>query len=167
MNSFKLPARLQPISGQGLLVNSKRILLLLLLLQGLTLWVNGQSTVARGKVVNEANLPVSGASVQVKNSTIGTSTDEEGNFVITLPAANSVLVFSTVGYTQRELPASSNMNVQLQPLDNSLGEVVVVGYGTQRRVSVTGAVDKVGASAIEGKPVENVSQALQGVSPNL
>lgn len=167
MNLFKLPARLQPSPRWGLLVNSKRLLLLLLLLQVLSVWVNAQSTVVRGKVVNEANQPISGASVQVKNSTVGTSTDESGDFVLTLPSANAVIVFSTVGYTQRELPASSNMNVQLQPLNNSLGEVVVVGYGTQRRVSVTGAVDKINAQAIEGKPVANLSQALQGIAPNL
>src|SRR5687768_11373852 len=111
MNFFKLPARLQPVTRRGLLVMSKRILLLLLLLQGFTVLVFAQSTVARGKVVNESNLPISGASVQVKNTNVGTSTNEEGNFEITLPSGSAVLVFSRVGYTIRELAASANMSI--------------------------------------------------------
>jgi len=132
------------------------------------LMVVAQTTTIRGQVTNEVNEPVIGATIQLKGSTIVATTDETGNFTIAVPSRSGTLVFSYVGYTQRELPISGEtMSVQLQPLDNSLSEVVVIGYGTQRRVSVTGAVDKINTDAIEGKPVANLSQALQGVSPNL
>ncbi|MBB1286006.1 TonB-dependent receptor [Flavisolibacter sp. BT320] len=144
----------------------KRIVLLVVLLQCLTLLAYSQTT-ARGKVVNDSNSPLPGVTVQLKNTTTVTTTDVDGNFSLTLPSAGGVLVFSSVGYTSRELPASTNMTVQLQTASNTLADVVVVGYGTQRRVSVAGAVDQIRSEAIEGKPVANVSQALQGVSPNL
>jgi TonB-linked SusC/RagA family outer membrane protein len=152
----------------NLLAKCKYIAILAILLQCLLVNVYGQSTVVRGRVVNEANAPIQGATVSIKNASSVTTTDAEGNFSLNAPSSNSVLVVSYVGYTARELPVSTTtMTVQLQPVNNSLGEVVVVGYGTQRRVSVSGAVDRISAEAIEGKPVVNLSQALQGVSPNL
>ncbi|RYY59323.1 MAG: TonB-dependent receptor, partial [Chitinophagaceae bacterium] len=154
-----LPPAVQPFR--------KRAGFLLVTLLFLSSFVFAQVTV-RGKVVNESNTPIAGVSVQVKNSPTGTSTNADGDFTVTVPAATSVLVFSYVGYATIEQAAGvSSATIQLQPQSASLGEVVVVGYGTQRRLSVTGAIDKINASAIEGKPVVNVSQALQGVSPNL
>lgn len=140
---------------------------MILLLSPLSIAAFAQTTV-NGKVVNESNAPIAGATVQVKNSTTGTATNDKGEFSLSVPGASSVLVFSYVGYTPVEQAAGvSNATIQLQPLSASLNEVVVVGYGTQRRVSVTGAIDKIGAQAIDGKPVVNTSQALQGVSANL
>ena len=129
MNSFMLPAGLQSsISSGGLLAKCKRIALLMVLLQCMCTLAFSQSTVVRGKIVNESNQPIAGATVQLKNSTTGTSSDAAGNFALTVPAGTSTLVFSYVGYTPRELPVTGNeMSVQLQPIDNSLGEVVVVG----------------------------------------
>ena len=127
-----------------------------------------QTTAVRGKVLDEKNQPIVGATVQLKNSTQATSTDANGNFVLSVAELSGVLVFSYVGYEAQEQPLNKqDFSIRLQPQDGNLGEVVVVGYGTQRKVSVTGAVDKIGADAIEGKPVVNMSQALQGVSPNL
>lgn len=127
-----------------------------------------QTTAVRGKVLDEKNQPIVGATVQLKNSTQATSTDANGNFVLSVAQLSGVLVFSYVGYEAQEQPLNKqDFSIRLQPQDGNLGEVVVVGYGTQRKVSVTGAVDKIGADAIEGKPVVNMSQALQGVSPNL
>src|SRR5688500_13453157 len=124
--------------------------------------------VARGKVLDENRSPVSGATVQLKNTTTATTTDDAGNYSLSVPAAGSTLVISYVGYTSREVTAgTAAQTIQLAQENESLNEVVVVGYGTQRRVSVTGAVDKIGTEDIEGKPVVHVSQALQGVSPNL
>ena len=124
--------------------------------------------VARGKVLDENRSPISGATVQLKNTTTATTTDDAGNYSLSVPGAGSTLVISYVGYTNREVAAgTAAQTIQLAQENQSLNEVVVVGYGTQRRVSVTGAVDKIGTEDIEGKPVVNVSQALQGVSPNL
>jgi TonB-dependent starch-binding outer membrane protein SusC len=167
MKFLKLPTGLLPFLSKNQLARFRQVAMIVALLQCLSVMAFSQSTVVRGKVLDENSSPIPGASVQLKNTTTATATDAEGNFSLTIPSPTGVLVFSFVGYSPRELAVSDNMTVQLQPQDKSLGEVVVVAYGTQRRISVTGAVDKISAEAIEGKPVANVSQALQGVSPNL
>jgi TonB-dependent starch-binding outer membrane protein SusC len=124
--------------------------------------------IIHGQVRDENSKPIAGVTVQLKNASNATVTDESGNFSLSVPSTKGVLVFSFVGYTPKEVGITgARVDVQLQPANNSLNEVVVVGYATQRKVSITGAVDKIGADALEGKPAVNVSQALQGVSPNL
>ncbi len=143
--------------------------LILLFLSCFSLSVMAQSpTVVRGKIIDENSIPVLGATIQVKNSQVATSSDASGNFSINVPAGSKTLVISFVGYEPQEVQAVAQpITIQLKPTGSSLGEVVVVGYGTQRKVSVTGAVDKISSDLIEGKPAANLSQALQGVSPNL
>jgi TonB-linked SusC/RagA family outer membrane protein len=123
----------------------------------------------KGKVTDENNLVIPGASVRVKGTTIGTVTDINGNYTIDVPDANGTLVFNFIGYAAKEQPIGNEatINVQLVPERTSLNEVVVVGYGTQRRSNVIGAVDQISAKAIESKPSINLTQALQGTSPNL
>jgi hypothetical protein len=124
----------------------------------------------QGKVVDDTNLPLPGVSVKLKGSSLGTVTDVNGNFVLDLPNADGILVFSFIGFTSKEVPLNgqtTGINVQLVPAQNALNEVIVVGYGTQKRVNVIGAVDQITAAAIEGKPAVNLTQALQGTSPNL
>lgn len=124
-----------------------------------------------GRVTDENGEGISSASVTVKGSNIGTTTNANGNYSITLPdnLTGAILVFSIVGYENQEVVVSGRqtINITLKKLDKVLEDVVVVGYGTQRRSSVTGAVDGISSKAIEGKPVANVLQALQGASPNL
>ena len=128
-------------------------------------------TVYRGRVTDESGQPVAGASITVKNSSLGTTTDADGSFSLTVPGelTAAVLVVSYVGFQDLEIRSQGNrlLAVVLRKSDRALDDVVVVGYGTQRRVSVTGSVDAIGRKAIEGRPVANLSQALQGVSPNL
>lgn len=168
MNSFRPKGGkllLFPLKGVFL---PKTIFTLFLLLQCSAALVFAQSVTIRGQVLDENRAPVPGATVQLKGAQKGTATDASGNFSLAVPEAKGVLVVSYVGYNTREVSITGEvMVVQLQSSNNSLGEVVVVGYGTQRRVSVTGAVDKVGSDDIAGKPAANLSQALQGVSPNL
>jgi TonB-linked SusC/RagA family outer membrane protein len=124
----------------------------------------------QGKVLDDTNLPLPGVSVKLKGSSLGTVTDVNGNFVLDLPNADGILVFSFIGFTSKEVPLNgqtTGINVQLVPAQNALNEVIVVGYGTQKRVNVIGAVDQITAAAIEGKPAVNLTQALQGTSPNL
>jgi TonB-linked SusC/RagA family outer membrane protein len=124
--------------------------------------------IIRGQVRDENSKPIAGVTVQLKNAANATVTDETGNFSLSVPSQKGILVFTFVGYTSREVGISGErVDVQLQPATNSLNEVVVVGYATQRKVSLTGAVDKIGTESLQGKPASNVSQALQGVSPNL
>jgi TonB-linked SusC/RagA family outer membrane protein len=120
-----------------------------------------------GQVLDANNEPLAGVTVQVKNSNVTSTTNASGNFSIDVPNRRAVLVFSYVGFQPQEVTASDNPVIRLQAANNSLGEVIVVGYGTQKRISLTGAVDRVGSAQIEGRPVANVAQALQGASPNL
>lgn len=124
-----------------------------------------------GKVTDDTNLPLPGVNVKVKGAANGTGTvtDINGTFSLDVPSTDATLVFSFIGFTTKEVPlgGQSNVNVQLAPERASLSEVVVVGYGVQKRASVVGAVDQINAAAIEGKPSVNLTQALQGTSPNL
>jgi TonB-linked SusC/RagA family outer membrane protein len=128
------------------------------------------ATTVRGTVIDAVSgeiLP--GVTVKLKGKKLVTSTDAKGNFSINAED-NDVLVFSNVGYDAAEVAVDgkSVLNVKLTPSSKNLNEVIVVGYGTQRKVSVTGAVDKVsGTVAVQGRPVVNTTQALQGESPNL
>ncbi|WP_374163518.1 TonB-dependent receptor [Arcticibacter sp. MXS-1] len=122
-----------------------------------------------GRVTDEKGEALPGVSVRVKGARAGTSTDVNGAFRITVPDGEQILVFSFIGYGTKELAVrgQTRITVQLVPEQRALEEVVVVGYGTQKRASVVGAVDQVTSAAIEGRPSVNTTLALQGVSPNL
>lgn len=121
-----------------------------------------------GKVVNSLGEALSGVSVQLKNSTIGTTTNEKGEFSIQVPE-NAVLQFSFVGYTTQELAVDgkSAISVTLVAVDNTMNEVVVVGYGAQKKINVTGAVDQISGKELAKRPIANIFQGLQGLSPGL
>ncbi|PZR22950.1 MAG: SusC/RagA family TonB-linked outer membrane protein [Citrobacter freundii] len=114
-------------------------------------------------VVQSAGAPVAGVTVTVKGTSTATTTDDQGRFAISSPA-NGVLVFSHVNYTGRELPAdaSGEMNVQLELATGNLGEVVVVGYNTQRKATVTGSISVVKGADLVKSPQPNVSNSLAG-----
>lgn len=102
------------------------------------------SNEVRGKVVDEQQLPLPGVNVIVKGSTIGTTTDFDGNYSITLPNNSSQLEFTYIGYVSQTLAVTnSNLNVHLKEDNQTLDEVVVVGYGSSKRKSIS--------SALEGK----------------
>jgi TonB-linked SusC/RagA family outer membrane protein len=117
-----------------------------------------------GKVLDENAQPLPGANVLEKGTTNGTTTDANGYFSIKVTNVNSVLVFSFIGYQSMELPVSAQteITVQLNPDVKSLEEVVVVGYGTQKRKDLTGAVGSVDSKEIEDLAVARVDQALLG-----
>ena len=117
-----------------------------------------------GKVVDASGEPVIGASVMVKGSSIGAITDFDGNFTVTDVPSNATLVISYVGYyTQNiRLKGESTLNVTMEEDRQQLDEVVVVGYGVQRKSDVTGALTRVGEKELNTKPVTNAFEALQG-----
>ena len=127
-----------------------------------------EQTQVTGKVTDENGEPLPGAAIIEKGTTNGTISDLDGSFSLTVPKGAIILV-SFVGYTPQEITVGDQLeiNIQLEPDIYSLEEVVVVGYGTQRKSNVVGAVDQVGVEQLKGRPNINVSQALQGVSPNL
>jgi hypothetical protein len=111
---------------------------------------------------DETGLP--GVNIVVQGTSIGTVTDVEGNYSLEVPDANAVLVFSSVGFVREEVAVGSQtvINVTLNPDITALSEIVVVGYGTQERAKVTGAISRVSAQEITQTPVVSLDQALQG-----
>ncbi|MGL4805942.1 MAG: carboxypeptidase-like regulatory domain-containing protein, partial [Bacteroidales bacterium] len=119
-------------------------------------------TKASGVVISaEDNLPVIGASVVIKGTTIGTVTDFDGNFTLDIPQdASKTLVFSYVGLQSKEEAAKSDMRVILSSSSQSLDEVIVVAYGTAKKSSFTGSASSVKADALSVPSVESVDKAL-------
>jgi TonB-linked SusC/RagA family outer membrane protein len=117
-----------------------------------------------GRVVDEKNNGLPGVTVVVKGSTKGTTTDEQGSFKLAVPGPQSVLVFSFVGYETKEVTVGTNkvLTVSLGEGDQTLNEVVVVGYGSQLKKEITGAVQNVSAQEIKDLPVSQIGQKLQG-----
>jgi TonB-linked SusC/RagA family outer membrane protein len=123
-----------------------------------------QDITVKGVVNDEADkssLP--GVSVQVKGTKIGTTTDATGRYAISTPA-NATLVFSYLGYTSREVPVNNQttLNVALSSSSQELEQVVVVGYGTQRKKDLTGSIAQVKGEDLVRQPVQTATQALQG-----
>lgn len=144
----------------------KKMLLLFLLACGLV-ESYAQDRVVKGKITDETNKPLAGATVTLKGTTVTTLTDESGNFQIsTGTQVSPVLVVSFVGFIESEyrLNGRSNLSVHLQQDPRTLGDVVVVGYGTQRKRDVTGATSTVTAAEIAKRPLVRVEQALQGTT---
>ncbi len=125
--------------------------------------IHAQSQTIKGVVSAEGGLPLPGVTVLVKDTTTGTATDFDGNYEISAQP-NDVLVFSFIGYTTREVSVGSKttINVTLEENLSQLEEVVVVGYGTQKKKEVTGAVAKVSAAEIVKAPVADLGAAIQG-----
>lgn len=122
-----------------------------------------------GKVVDEKGEALIGASILEKGSSNGTTTDIDGNFVLTVSSETSVLEISYIGYLTKDINVQLNkpMTIRLQENTEMLDEVVVVGFGTQKKVNLTGSVSLVNEKAFEARPVQNVTQALQGVVPGM
>ncbi|WP_086595941.1 SusC/RagA family TonB-linked outer membrane protein [Hymenobacter crusticola] len=128
-----------------------------------------QDVTVAGRVFDSKGAGLPGVTVVVKGTTLGTGTGPDGSFSLQAPE-NSTLVFSFVGFARQEVAvqgATSSLTVTLAEDAKALSEVVVVGYGTQQKAEVTGALNTVAAPALENRPVTNLAQALQGTAPNL
>jgi TonB-linked SusC/RagA family outer membrane protein len=125
--------------------------------------VNAQTRTVTGVVKDPAGETIIGASVQVKGTKIATITGMDGSFKINVPTDAKTLVISYVGMDKKELPiAGSVVNVKLENSDKTLDEVVVVGYGTQKKRDLTGSVSSIGEKALKDIPVSNIAEALTG-----
>lgn len=139
----------------------KYVSVLFLLLLSTFAW--SQSGV-RGKISDDKGAGLSGVSILVKGTGNGTNTDANGNFSINVPADKGTLVISSVGYMTQEVPVNgrTNLNITLGSDIRSLENVVVVGYGSQLKKEVTGAVQIVNAKELKDLPVSQITQKLQG-----
>ena len=117
-----------------------------------------------GTVTGPDGKPLPGVTVQVKGTGTSTATKADGTFQINAPSGNSVLVLSSVGFTSREVSIDNKtqMNLTMAAADNTMEQVVVIGYGTVKRRDVTGAVSSISEKDIKSRPVDNALQAMQG-----
>jgi len=124
----------------------------------------GRQQTIRGRVTDERGEPISGVSVHIKGTTTGTSTDEQGLYSMEVPEVNIILIFSSVGFHSQEIATQeqTEISIVLQELSADLDEVVVVGYGTQKKTSVTAAVSTMNGSDISSVPSSNMSNNLGG-----
>ncbi len=144
-----------------------RKLFVFLLLSVSTLLASAQETRVSGKVTNVSGEPVPGASVVVKGRSNGVATNAAGEFTIGVPAG-STLVITSIGFSPQEISANSNNLTAVLKADNSqLSDVVVVGYGTQRRSAITGAVVTIKNDALTRRQVASASNLLQGLAPGV
>lgn len=122
-----------------------------------------------GRVTDEKGHPLVGVSIQVKNSQTGTLTDNNGHYAISVPNEQAILVFTSIGYTpvEKVVGSDTNMNIILKAVNTGLNEVVVVGYGTQKKADVTGSISAIKSKAIEDAPSANLAQALQGTGAGI
>lgn len=123
----------------------------------------------QGRVTDIEGVPLSGASIHVKNTSLSTTTDANGEFLLTAVDEGAALIIKYVGYVDREIAIGNQQSITivLEPANMALEELVIVGYGTQKKVNLTGAVSHVNSDVLENRPLSNVAQGLQGVIPNL
>ena len=130
--------------------------------------VQQSGKVVTGTIVDPSGMPVIGANVMVKGTTNGTITDMDGKFSLEVEEG-ATLQISYIGYANQEIKVGNQktLSIALKEDAEALDEVVVVGFGTQKKVNLTGAVSNVTSEAFENRSVANVSQALQGAMPGL
>jgi len=140
----------------------------LLLLMGVVVITIGQlvaqSRTITGKVTDTDGSPVPNVSVLVKGSSIGTTTGQEGTYSLSVPPNAKTLVFSSVGMGTVEIVIGDNsvVNATMKSAEAEMQEVVVVGYGTQKRGEVTGNISKIGGTKLIDQPVQSFDQGLSG-----
>lgn len=146
------------------------LLLLLIMITGISPAFSGNSETGiravSGKVSDEKGESLPGVSILVKGTNQGTSTDTDGRFSLDVATEDAVLVFSLVGFISQEIPVAGRtfLEVRLSPDTKILDEVVVVGYGTQRKKDLTGAVSVVEPSELKKRQATTVAEAMQGLA---
>jgi len=164
----------QPVSANRIAISAWPLKFLFILMATLICLFSSFSAFAQNKinvhgtVIDKRGTTLPGVSIQIDQTKLGTSSNADGQFSIT-GQMGQTLIFTMVGYEPNRMIITNENPIQvtLLPASSLLDEVVVVGYGTQKRMDVTGAVGTISSKNIESKPVLNTYQALQGESPNL
>jgi len=154
---------------QNYLLKELKYLLMLPLLFFSTVVAMAQGITVQGKVTDESNAGLPGVTVVLKGTTSGASTGADGSYSINVPAGDGTLIFSFIGFLTQEVSISnrSTINVQLNSDAKALEEVVVVGYGTQKRSDITGSVASIPKERLSNLPVTDLTQAIQGTTAGL
>ncbi|MFD2287866.1 SusC/RagA family TonB-linked outer membrane protein [Pedobacter petrophilus] len=139
-----------------------------------SVYENQETGTITGKIVDENGLPLPGASVLIKELNKSVQSNLDGGFSISVPVGTYNVMVSFISYTSVTLNKilvksgeNTPLNITLKGETGTLNEVLVVGYGTQKRENATGAVDQITAKSIENRPITNLTQGLQGLLPNL
>src|SRR5690606_6532995 len=147
--------------------NTTKLWMVLLLVVWMAVPLYGQvgSNTITGKVTDDTGVPIPGATVVIKGSAVGTVTDIEGNYSLTLSANAETLVFSFVGMATQEVAIGNQnqINVTLEQDASDLDEVIVIGYGTQRKATLTGSIASVSPQEIRSNPAVNLTNSLSGL----
>ncbi|WP_276165974.1 TonB-dependent receptor [Zobellia alginiliquefaciens] len=130
---------------------------------------DSQKSQISGVIVDEQGMPLAGANVVEKGTTNGVTANFDGEFVIDLENDDAILMISYVGYTTKEIAVGNETQLSITLSENasSLEEVVVVGYGTQKKVNLTASVSQIDSEVFENRPIANTSRGLQGAVSNL
>lgn len=146
------------------LYSKLKCLFLLMLLSCCVFVTHAQETIIRGKITDQNGKGLGSVSVNLKGTNLATSTGETGSFSLKVPDLNGTLIVSFVGYKTQEIPVSNRteINASLALSEEGLGEVVVVGYGSQKKRAITGAVETINASELKDLPASQITQKLQG-----
>jgi len=136
---------------------------------GMGVFVTSQAILITGIITEENGESLPGVSIMVKNTQIGITSDANGRFSINVPSRNDILVFSYIGFITQEIEVGNQtqINVKLLESTQQIQEVVVVGYGTQRKETLTGAVASINANEITATKSENLVNNMQGKLPGL
>lgn len=131
--------------------------------------VSRQSLTVAGKVTDSSGAPLPGVTVVVKGTTQGTITDVDGSYSLSNVPNRATLLFSFVGMKPQEIPVSGRTSINVSMEEDAIGieEIVAIGYGTQKRVNLTGSVGMANSERLENRPIVSTGQGLQGVIPNL
>lgn len=147
-------------------IRSRLLMFMTLLTFGI---VYAQQEITVSGTVSDENMPLPGVNVFVEGTQNGTTTDFDGNYTLSGVPENATLQFSFMGYETQDIPVDgrTEINVTMSEDSEALDEVVVVGYGTQRREAVTGSVSSIGGEELRDVPSANISEALQGRLPGV
>lgn len=129
-----------------------------------SVFVFAQNILISGKVTDANDKPLAGVTIGVKGSNTKTTSGDDGSFRINAPSANSTLIFTYVGFGEQQIALNNRheISVSMSPSNSSMENVVVIGYGTQKRKNVTGAVSSFDARKLDERPIQRVDQALVG-----
>ena len=156
------------LPGSKWVVENKKIILMPAQENKQKVQENGKLQTIKGTITDNNGEALIGVNVTVQGTTIGMISDIDGNFSLDVPVGKSLL-FSYVGYMPQTVKIGNNkiINVTMQEDSKTLEEIVIVGYGTQKKVNLTGAISSIDSKVLESRPLTNLGQGLQGLIPNL
>ena len=157
------------LKGSGIKYSIVNRQIILSNLEGRSVLAGQQAQSVSGKVTDSSGIPLPGVTVVVRGTTTGTITDADGGYNLTNVTADATLVFSFIGMKTREVPVAGKTVLTITMEEETVGidEVVVVGYGVQKKLHLTGSVSQVTAKELVKTPASNVSQLLVGKMPGI